>query len=324
MRNENDFKASALRTLKIEIEAIEGLFQYIDEHFQQACELIYQTEGKVVLMGMGKSGHIAKKLAATFASTGTPAFFVHPAEASHGDLGMISKQDILILISNSGESPEIIALLHTLKRLKTPIIAMTNSKESTLAKIADVHVCIKVDKEACPLGLAPSASTTATLVMGDAMAISLLEARGFDANDFALSHPGGALGKRLLLRVKDIMHSGDEMPLIQKEASLKESLLVMTEKKLGIVVIVDHTNSRVLGVFTDGDLRRIFNSSINISEATIDEVMSNGCISIQKNALAVDALNLMQDKKITSVVVKDKEVLAGVLHMHDLLKAGVV
>ncbi|SES90748.1 arabinose-5-phosphate isomerase KdsD [Thorsellia anophelis] len=319
----HNFIESAKRTIKIELEGINELFKYVNDDFQLACERIFATKGKVIVMGIGKSGHIGKKMAATFASTGTPAFFVHPAEASHGDLGMVTPSDILILISNSGESPEITALLPTLKRLQIPMISMTNSTESTLAKASDVHICIKTPKEACPLGLAPTSSTTATLVMGDAMAISLLEARGFNSEDFALSHPGGALGRKLLLKVHDIMHTHSAMPIVNVEASLKDALVEITQKNLGLVVICNEQN-KIEGVFTDGDLRRIFETDIDLRTASILEVMTKGGINIHPNALAVDALNLMQAKHITALIVAENQKLVGVLHMHDLLRAGVV
>src|SRR5471032_841419 len=301
-----DFQAVGREVLKTEREGLEQLDQYINGDFTRACEKIFACTGKVVVMGMGKSGHIGRKMAATFASTGTPAFFVHPGEASHGDLGMVSRQDIVILISNSGEANEILSLIPVLKRLAITLICMTANPESTMGKAADVHLCVRVPKEACPLGLAPTSSTTAVLVMGDALAVALLEARGFTPEDFALSHPGGALGRKLLLRVSDIMHSGDEIPHVSRDASLRDALL------------------EIQGIFTDGDLRRIFDMGVNINTASIADVMTTGGVRVRPSLLAVDALNLMQEKHITCVMVADGDQLLGVLHMHDMLRAGVV
>lgn len=318
-----DFISSGKRILSIEIEALQQLYQYVDDQFQLACEQLIQCKGKVVVLGIGKSGHIGKKIAATFASTGTPAFFVHPAEASHGDLGMLGTDDCTIMISNSGESPEILALLPIIKRHKIPIIALTSNPLSSLGKAAHFHICIKIPKEACPLGLAPTSSTTATLVMGDALALSLLEAKGFTVEDFALSHPGGSLGRKLLLKVKDIMHTGNSMPIVGRDAFLKETLIEITKKNLGIVVVCDESN-RVKGVFTDGDLRRVFERDINLHSTRIEDVMTTGGIRITQESLAVDALNLMESKNITVLIVTEGDKLIGVLHMHDLLRAGVV
>ncbi|MEN4564658.1 arabinose-5-phosphate isomerase KdsD [Pantoea agglomerans] len=318
-----DFQQAGKTVLRIEREGLEQLDQYINDDFARACALIYACQGKVVVMGMGKSGHIGKKMAATFASTGTPAFFVHPAEASHGDLGMVSKNDVVIAISNSGESNEILALIPVLKRQHITLICMTGRPASAMGRVADVHLCVHVPQEACPLGLAPTTSTTATLVMGDALAVSLLEARGFTAEDFALSHPGGALGRKLLLHVADIMHSGDELPHVTRDASLRDALLEITRKNLGLTVIVDDL-MKIEGIFTDGDLRRIFDMGIDFQRATIGEVMTPGGIRVRPNMLAVEALNLMQTKNITSILVADDDHLLGVVHMHDMLRAGVV
>lgn len=318
-----DFQQAGKTVLRIEREGLEQLDQYINDDFARACALIYACQGKVVVMGMGKSGHIGKKMAATFASTGTPAFFVHPAEASHGDLGMVSKNDVVIAISNSGESNEILALIPVLKRQHIALICMTGRPDSAMGRVADVHLCVHVLQEACPLGLAPTTSTTATLVMGDALAVSLLEARGFTAEDFALSHPGGALGRKLLLHVADIMHSGDELPHVTRDASLRDALLEITRKNLGLTVIVDGL-MKIEGIFTDGDLRRIFDMGIDFQRATIGEVMTPGGIRVRPNMLAVEALNLMQTKNITSILVADDDHLLGVVHMHDMLRAGVV
>ncbi|MGK3143102.1 arabinose-5-phosphate isomerase KdsD [Pantoea sp. C2G6] len=318
-----DFQQAGKTVLRIEREGLEQLDQYINDDFARACALIYACQGKVVVMGMGKSGHIGKKMAATFASTGTPAFFVHPAEASHGDLGMVGKNDVVIAISNSGESNEILALIPVLKRQHIALICITGRPDSAMGRVADVHLCVHVPQEACPLGLAPTTSTTATLVMGDALAVSLLEARGFTAEDFALSHPGGALGRKLLLHVADIMHSGDELPHVTRDASLRDALLEITRKNLGLTVIVDDL-MKIEGIFTDGDLRRIFDMGIDFQRATIGEVMTPGGIRVRPNMLAVEALNLMQTKNITSILVADDDHLLGVVHMHDMLRAGVV
>lgn len=318
-----DFQQAGKTVLRIEREGLEQLDQYINDDFARACALIYGCQGKVVVMGMGKSGHIGKKMAATFASTGTPAFFVHPAEASHGDLGMVSRNDVVIAISNSGESNEILALIPVLKRQHIALICITGRPESAMGRVADAHLCVHVPQEACPLGLAPTTSTTATLVMGDALAVSLLEARGFTAEDFALSHPGGALGRKLLLHVADIMHSGDELPHVTRDASLRDALLEITRKNLGLTVVVDGL-MKIEGIFTDGDLRRIFDMGIDFQRATIGEVMTPGGIRVRPNMLAVEALNLMQTKNITSILVADDDHLLGVVHMHDMLRAGVV
>ena len=318
-----DFRKAGKEVLDIERQGLEQLDQYINDDFSRACEMMFFCQGKVVVMGMGKSGHIGKKMAATFASTGTPAFFVHPAEASHGDLGMVSPSDIVIAISNSGESNEILALIPVLKRLKVALICVTSRPDSSMARAADIHLCVKVPQEACPLGLAPTTSTTATLVMGDALAVALLKARGFTAEDFALSHPGGALGRKLLLRVSDIMHTGDEIPHVTKEASLRDALLEITRKNLGMTAIVDDL-MQIQGIFTDGDLRRVFDMGIDFQHASIASVMTPGGIRVRPNMLAVDALNLMQSKHITAVMVADGDQLIGIVHMHDMLRAGVV
>ena len=318
-----DFQQAGKDVLNIERESLAQLDQYINDDFAKACQQIFYCMGKVVVMGMGKSGHIGKKIAATFASTGTPAFFVHPAEASHGDLGMVTPQDIVIAISNSGESNEIMALIPVLKRLKIPLICMTGRPESAMARLADIHLCIHVPQEACPLGLAPTSSTTANLVMGDALAVALLKARGFTAEDFALSHPGGALGRKLLLRVNDIMHSGQEIPHVSRNASLRDALLEITRKNMGMTVICDDL-MRIEGIFTDGDLRRVFDMGVDLHKVCIADVMTPGGIRVRPGTLAVDALNLMQSRHITCVMVADGDHLLGVVHMHDMLRAGVV
>lgn len=307
-----------------ETAAIAALRERIDEDFARACRYLLDCQGRVVVLGMGKSGHIGGKIAATLASTGTPAFFVHPGEASHGDLGMITPEDVVMALSNSGETDEIVALLPVIKRLGVPLIALIGKSGSTLANSADVRIDISVAKEACPLGLAPTASTTAALAMGDAIAIALLEAREFSAEDFALSHPGGTLGRRLLLHVSNIMHTGAEMPTVTEDTLLSEALLEMTRKGLGTTAVVDG-ESRILGVFTDGDLRRTLDAGIDVHTAPISEVMTRHCKTVRAECLAVEALSLMEDHKINALlVVDDQERLCGVLNMHDLLRAGVV
>ena len=318
-----DFQKAGKIVLEIEREGLAQLDQYINQDFSQACEQIAACTGKVVVMGMGKSGHIGRKMAATFASTGTSSFFVHPGEAAHGDLGMVTPQDVVIALSNSGESNEILALIPVLKRLHVPLICMTSRPESSMARAADIHLCVKVPQEACPLGLAPTSSTTAALVMGDALAVALLEARGFTPEDFALSHPGGALGRKLLLRVNDIMHTGAEIPHVSKDASLRDALLEITRKNLGMTVICDDL-MKIEGIFTDGDLRRVFDMGVDVRTLGIADVMTPGGIRVRPGTLAVEVLNLMQSRHITSAMVADGDQLLGVVHMHDLLRAGVV
>jgi arabinose-5-phosphate isomerase len=317
-------KALGRRALEIERDALDGLLPRIDERFAQACRLMLACAGRVVVIGMGKSGHIGSKIAATLASTGTPAFFVHPGEASHGDLGMITRQDVVLALSYSGETGEIVTLLPLLKRLQVPLIAMTGKPASTLAQTAEVHLDVSVAMEACPLNLAPTASTTATLAMGDALAVALLEARGFTPEDFAMSHPGGSLGRRLLLKIADVMHGGERLPTVRTDATLSQALLEMTRKGLGMTAIVDASGS-VLGVFTDGDLRRVLDSGIDVRTAGITEVMTRGGKSIGPQQLAAEAVAMMEQHKITSLLVRDESgKLVGVVHMHDLLRAGVV
>ncbi len=319
-----NFRTLGLSVLDIERQAIEQLEQYINDDFESACELIYNCKGRTIIIGMGKSGHIGRKIAATLASTGTPSFFVHPGEASHGDLGMITSDDTVILISNSGETGEVISIIPVIKRIGASIISMSGNPASTLATLSDVHICIKVEKEACPLGLAPTASTTATLVMGDALAVALLEARGFSQDDFALSHPGGSLGKRLLLRVADIMHKGEQIPLISEGATIKEALLEVSMKGLGLTGITDASN-RLSGIFTDGDLRRILDLKQDIHDTPIEQVMTRGCVTVNAEMLAAEVLKIMEDKKINSLIVVDADNFpVGALNMHDLLKAGVL
>ncbi len=318
-----DYQKAAIEVLNTEINGLKQLSQYINKDFSRTCDLILNNQGKVVVMGMGKSGHIGNKIAATLASTGTAAFFVHPGEAAHGDLGMIAKGDIVIAISNSGESSEILSLFPVLKRLNISIVSMTGKPESTMAKLADAHLQITVPEEACPLGLAPTTSTTATLVMGDALAVALLQARGFTAEDFALSHPGGALGRKLLLKLSDIMRSGNELPKVAPTALIREALFVISQKGLGMTAVVDE-NDKVIGIFTDGDLRRLLDNQIDIHTAQIGEVMTKNPTYANPNMLAVDGVNMMQEKKITGLLLCEDEKLVGALNMHDLLKAGVM
>ena len=319
-----DFRSAALEVLKIEIEALEQLDQYFNEDFIQACELILANrEGKVAVMGMGKSGHIGNKIAASLASTGTSAFFVHPGEAAHGDLGMIKSGDIVLAISNSGESAEILGLFPVLKRLNIKIISMTGKPSSTMVKLSDFHLQITVPKEACPLGLAPTASTTATLAMGDALAVALLQARGFTAEDFALSHPGGALGRKLLLKLSDIMHRDDQLPLVTPDTVVREALLEISQKGLGMTAVVD-SHQHLVGIFTDGDLRRILDKRIDIHSALIGEVMTTNPTTASPNILAAEGLNLMQQKSINGLILCLDGKVVGALNMHDLLKAGVM
>lgn len=319
-----NFKQSGLRVLKIESDAVLQLQQYIDDQFEAACILLQACKGKVVVCGMGKSGHIGNKIASTLSSTGTPAFFMHPGEANHGDLGMISEQDVLLAISNSGETSELLNLIPVVKRLAVPIIAMTNNRSSTLAKHADVAICIKVEQEACSLGLAPTASTTATLAMGDALAVALLDASGFSSNDFALSHPGGSLGRRLLLSVADIMQQDDDIPLVSKQHTISQALFEITRKGLGMTGIHDE-NGKLVGIFTDGDLRRVLDKRIDIHSTSVAEVMTAGSVRTRPESLAVEALNLMEEHKISSMFAVDQnDIPKGALNMHMLLKAGVV
>lgn len=318
------FRMLAERVVDIEASAVTGLKRYLDTQFEQACELLLQCQGRVIVIGMGKSGHIGGKIAATLASTGTPSFFVHPGEASHGDLGMITAQDVVLAISNSGETEEVLAIAPLIKRRGVSLVSMTGHPDSTLAQLSDVHVCIAVEQEACPLGLAPTSSTTATLVMGDAIAVALLHARGFTADDFAMSHPGGSLGRRLLLRISDIMHTGDRMPLVLPSATLSEALLEMSRKGLGMTGIAD-SQQRLLGIFTDGDLRRILDQRIDVHQTRIDQVMTHQPVTIQPDVLAAQGLKLMEDRKINGLFVVDEHGIAhGALNMHDLLKAGVL
>jgi arabinose-5-phosphate isomerase len=316
--------ASARRALAIEARAVEGLLPRIDEGFSAACRLCLACKGRVVVTGMGKSGHIARKIAATLASTGTPAFFLHPAEAGHGDLGMITRTDVVLALSNSGETPELVMLLPHLKRLGVPLIVMCGKPDSTLGRVATVMLDVSVAEEACPLNLAPTASTTATLAMGDALAVTLLEARGFTKQDFARSHPGGSLGRQLLLHVEDLMRKGDAIPRSAPGERLRDGLLEMSRKGLGMTVIVT-PEDRVLGVFTDGDLRRTFDKQLDVHSTLMSEVMTANCKTIGPRELAAQAVHLMELHRITALPVADEQGrLIGALNVHDLFRAGVV
>ena len=311
------------KVIKTELEAIQALSSRIGEDFSTACQLMLDCQARIVVLGMGKSGHIGRKIAATLASTGTPAFFVHPAEANHGDLGMLTHRDVILAISHSGETPEVLNLLPIIKRFQTPIIAMTGNPQSTVAQMATVHLDISVQQEACSLGLAPTSSTTVTLVMGDAIAIALLETRGFTSDDFARFHPGGILGRRLLLRVQDIMHTGNELPIVQDHCQLNEALIEITEKSLGMTAITD-AQGYLVGIFTDGDLRRTLDQGHDVHQTPINAVMTKDSITIQPTLLAEEALSMMQKNQVTSLLITDHDNRPmGVIHMHDLLRAGV-
>jgi len=317
--------ASGRRVLETEARGLEAVSDRINGDFSRACRLLLAGRGRVVCIGMGKSGHVARKIAATFASTGTPAFYVHPGEAGHGDLGMITDADVVLALSYSGESDEILMLLPVLKRQGNPLVAMTGRTQSTLAREADVHLDVSVPAEACPLHLAPTSSTTASMAMGDALAVALLEARGFTADDFARSHPAGALGRRLLLHIRDVMHAGDEVPVVAADASLADALMEMSRKRLGMTAIADG-DGRLLGLYTDGDLRRtLADPSIDVHAARIADVMTRAPVAIEANALASEAARLMEDRKITMlVVIDDERRVVGALNIHDLLRARVV
>ncbi len=317
-----DFIKSGQRTIELEQQAIINLKPRIDEAFVKACQMILDCKGRVVVTGMGKSGHIGNKIAATLASTGTPAFFVHPGEASHGDMGMIQSEDVVIALSNSGESGEVTSLLPLFKRLDCGLISMTGKPTSSLAKAADAHLNTGVEQEACPLDLAPTSSTTTALVMGDALAIALLEARGFTAEDFAFSHPGGSLGRRLLLKVENIMHAGKQIPVVTPDTPMSEALLVVTSKGLGMTTV--QQDGSLQGIFTDGDLRRAIDHGVDIHSATIADVMTAGCKTTEPGILAAEALKVMEDNKINALVVMNGDDVAGVINMHDLLRAGVI
>ena len=318
-------KQLAGQVLTIEAQAVAQLTARIDDRFVHACQLLLACTGRIVVLGIGKSGHIGGKIAATLASTGTPAFFVHPAEASHGDMGMITAQDVVLALSNSGETDEILTLLPLIKRLGVPLITLTGNPDSALAQAADVHLDVRVAQEACPLGLAPTASTTATLAMGDALAVALLEARGFTADDFVRSHPAGALGRRLLLHITDVMHAGDDVPRIGPEASISEALVEMSRKRLGMTAIVDG-DGRLLGLYTDGDLRRsLDDEAVDLRATRIDAVMTRAPRTIGADALAAEAAQMMETHKINALLVLDaQQRVVGALNIHDLLRARVV
>ncbi|OYY73268.1 MAG: D-arabinose 5-phosphate isomerase [Gammaproteobacteria bacterium 28-57-27] len=315
----------ARAVLATEAEAILRLGTRLDVSFVHACELMLACSGRVIVSGMGKSGHIGGKIAATLASTGTPAFFLHPGEASHGDLGMVTRQDVLLMLSNSGETPELLAILPPIKRMGIPIIAVTGRSESTLAREATIHLDASVEQEACPLGLAPTASTTAALALGDALAVTLLEARGFTAEDFALSHPGGALGRRLLVLVRDVMHSGDDLPVVAFGAPLRDALMEITRKGLGITAVVDEQGV-LTGVFTDGDLRRALDhKTLDLRAARVDDIYTPGGKTCPAHMLAAEALGLMERTAVNALIVVDEQQRPiGAFNTHDLLRAGVI
>jgi len=316
--------AAGQRALSIEADAVSALAGRLGADFVAACRLFLACNGRVVVTGMGKSGHVAGKIAATLASTGTPAFFLHPAEASHGDLGMITRGDVVLALSNSGETAEILTILPLIKRMGVPLVAMTGNPASTLAGEAEVHLDVRVPAEACPLNLAPTASTTASLAMGDALAVALLEMRGFTPEDFARSHPGGTLGRRLLLRVDDVMRRGEALPMVTESTPLSGGLLEMSRKGLGLTAIVD-AGQRVLGIFTDGDLRRTLDRQIDVHRTPMSEVMTRGCKTIGPTELAAEAVRLMEQHRITGLLVVDGDGrLVGALNVHDLLRAGVM
>ncbi len=323
MSSQPSFVELARAVINTEADAVKEMLNHIDDAFVRSCNLILNTQGRLVVIGMGKSGHIGNKIAATMASTGTPAFFVHPGEASHGDLGMITGEDVILALSNSGATDEVVNLLPVIKRKGIPLIAMTGNPESKLATTATVHINVKVSNEACPLGLAPTASTTATLAMGDALAVALMASRGFTADDFALSHPGGSLGRRLLLFIDELMHSGDDFPAVSPETLVSDALLEMTTKRLGMTAVVE--NEKLVGIFTDGDLRRSIEKQIDLHSTKISQTMISDCKTLSPGTLAAEAVQIMEQHSITVLIVVDNENRpVGALHMHDLLKAGVV
>ncbi len=307
-----------------EAQAVLDLLPRIDHKFSAACEYLLRCDGRIIVMGMGKSGHIGKKVAATFASTGSPAFYVHPAEASHGDLGMITRKDVVLAISNSGQTNELLIIVPLIKRFGIPLITMTGDPRSVLAKNATVNLDISVQQEACPLGLAPTSSTTVALVMGDALAIALLRTRGFTKEDFALTHPSGALGRKLLLRIDDLMHKDANIPIVIKSATIAETLIEMTKKRLGMTVVINDDH-HIAGIYTDGDLRRTLDRGLDIHKTPVGDVMTQNCKTIKQGTLAAEALHVMEQCKITSLVVTDdNKQLHGVIHIHSLISAGVI
>lgn len=316
--------ARARQVLRVEANAVAGLVDRIGTEFIEACRLCLHCRGRIVVTGIGKSGHIARKLAATLASTGSPAFFLHPGEASHGDMGMITSDDVVIALSNSGETSELVVLLPLIRRMAASLVTLTGNPGSTLATAADINLDVSVAEEACPLNLAPTASTTASLAMGDALALTLLEARGFTAEDFARSHPGGRLGRRLLVRVEDLMHTGTAVPCVASGTSTKDALLEVTAKGLGMTAVVDDRN-RVVGIFTDGDLRRALDRRVDLHTTRIDELMTLRCKTVQPDMLAAEAVNVIETHKITALLVTDdNNQLVGALNIHDLFRAGVM
>lgn len=323
-RAQDNLSALGRAVIQEEAQAISALLDRIDHTFEQACRTILECKGRVVVIGMGKSGHIGNKIAATLASTGTPAFFVHPGEASHGDLGMVTESDVVIALSNSGETSEVLMLLPVIKRLGVSMISLTGNPYSTLATESDIHLNVGVEKEACPLGLAPTSSTTATLVMGDALAVALLESRGFTAEDFARSHPAGALGRRLLLRIGDVMHKGDRIPSVPSGSTIAEALLEMSSKGLGMTAIVEQ-NGEIQGIYTDGDLRRTMDQELELQSTPVDEVMSRNCTTVHPELLVEEALSILERKNINGLfVVNEQRTIVGALNMLDLLHAKVV
>lgn len=324
MTKKADFLASARRTIQTEAKVVTALENHLDDDFQRACELMSQCKGRVIVTGMGKSGHIGRKIAATLASTGTPAFFVHPGEASHGDLGMFTSDDVVVALSNSGETSEIVTILPLIKRMNAPLISMTAKPDSNLSKAADANLHIGEFEEACPHNLAPTSSTTAQLVMGDALAIALLEAKGFTPEQFAFSHPGGSLGRRLLLTVENVMHSGDEVPQVTEGTLLFDALFEVTRKRLGMTAVVN-TAGTLTGIFTDGDLRRALDQDVNLKATPIEQVMTANCTTVAADILAAECLQIMESKQINALIVVDENnTPVGALNMHDLLKAGVI
>ena len=322
---DKDFISSALKVIEIESNAVKSLSNQIKSDFEDLCSNILNAQGKLILMGIGKSGHIAQKISATLSSTGTASFFIHPTEAAHGDLGMVDKEDSILILSNSGETKEIIEILPALKRSTANIFTLTNNNQSTIAKAGTINLMIKADEEACPLDLAPTSSTTIALVFGDALAIALLEARGFSKDDFAKSHPAGQLGKKLTTLVQDLAVMNEKAPMVDQTTSLKEALMVVTEKKLGLTIVLN--KKKIVGVFTDGDLRRCLNDEVDINNTPIKDVMTIEFKSIDSNALAIDAAEIMEKNKIFSLVVNSsthKEDTIGIITMHQLLEAGII
>ena len=317
-----NYIASAKRTLKIESDSIRSISNQLDNSFEELCDKVINSDGKFIIMGVGKSGHIAQKISATLSSTGTPSIFIHPTEAAHGDMGLINKKDIVMLISNSGETDEVISILSSLKRHAKEIVSLTSNNKSAIAKFADIKIQIKSKKEACPLDLAPTSSTTNALAFGDALAVALLEAKGFTKKDFASSHPAGKLGKKLITQVQDLMHKGNKVPKVNLNTILDKALIEITKKNLGITLVTN--KSKIVGIFTDGDLRRCINKKIDIQKTKIKEVMTTTFKTIDSNSLAVEAAKIMEENKIFTLVVLEKNKYIGVLSMHDLIEARIL